>query len=740
MAVRYQTTVYNEKGRKITISIKDKVFSGSVGTFDTINVQLQYDSETSQGMERFAPIIGSRLRLNLIINTEQLQTLLNDIGFAVEGRFSMELTSYEDDNTTVLFKWYGYIVTDLVEFEDVTTDIGFIAQIEAVDGLAYLKTLLYKSDVGPYLGQDTVVQHICNCLNQLDFVQENLVANNLPILHTVFNWHENSINYSADNDFSLRTVINHRAFYHRDTKNNYTYQSCYDVLKKICQTFGARLLFSGNQYWFIQVNEYLNPSNHRYFKYNGFGIQSSGTFNLDFRILNLQTDLENSRLMRLSGGRWSYYPPLKNVVIRYNYFGKQNLLAGKEYSYATNATPEQVITPTLDSTNVEARLSYTGILNFYASALTPANFEPYQFVFAIKLASIINSFPLQGFASANWTLGSGWLIDNAILEGTLVATEAYYTSFSVTANRKYYVNIKVKLENTGELRLRLGGVTKIITETGDYEYIIESTNTDTLKLDSISTPKFTGKITSLQVKQENKYLKRNVVYTSGFNFQLDSASWETTAAEYEFNVETVFSDNAFVVNKTISFDTLDIPDTAEYVWSMRLKEMRNEAGTNIISNYALSYTIMNNYLEFLPDGTIGGQADIQEYGSDNDEKSSVIFDLDTYLGDGISATTNGALKVKEDAGTFKLSNTWDVANGQGFNKVTQLLVNEVIKGQLRPLPRMIDMPFQNLSIDNVYLPHKVIEYSGGYYIFERGLFDLNTDIWRGDFFKIDDHA
>ena len=53
---------------------------------------------------------------------------------------------------------------------------------------------------------------------------------------------------------------------------------------------------------------------------------------------------------------------------------------------------------------------------------------------------------------------------------------------------------------------------------------------------------------------------------------------------------------------------------------------------------------------------------------------------------------------------------------------------------------MIDMPFQNLSIDNVYLPHKVIEYSSGYYVFERGLYDLNTDIWRGDYFKIDDHA
>ncbi len=69
MAVRYQTTVYNEKKRKITISIKDKDYSGAVGSFDTINIQLQYDSETSQGMERFAPIIGSRLRLNLIINS-----------------------------------------------------------------------------------------------------------------------------------------------------------------------------------------------------------------------------------------------------------------------------------------------------------------------------------------------------------------------------------------------------------------------------------------------------------------------------------------------------------------------------------------------------------------------------------------------------------------------------------------------------------------------------------------------
>ena len=737
MAARFQTTVYNEKGRKIVVAIKDNVFSGMTYDFDTIGLQLQYDSESQQGQERFTPIIGSRCSLSLLINNNDLQTLLLDIGLAVEGRFTMELTAYEDDNTTVSFKWYGYIVTDLVEFEDVPLSIGYQAQISAIDGLGWLKTLDYKSAVGPYNGQDTVVQHILNCLNQLDFVQENLVANSLPVLHTIFNWHENTIAYNAASDYSLLTVIQHRAFYHKDTKSNYVYQSCYDVLKKICQTFGARLIFSGNQYWFIQVNEYSRtPATKRYFKYSALGVQSAGTFTADLTISNIQTNLPGSDLMRLSGGKWTYYPALKNVVIRYNHFAKQNLLAGVEYNYATNTTPVITTTPTLDASNPDARLSYTGILGFYAQALNPVNFEPFQFVFAVKVVSIINSFPLQGFENANWTLGSGWLIDNKILSGVLITTDAYYTTFSVVNGRKYYVKIKVDIDNDGELLLSLGGVTKTITESGDYDYVIIATNTDTLKFNSVSSPRFTGKIKSLEVKQENKYLKRGVNYTSGFNFQLEAASWESSFYEYEFNTETITADAAFVAYKTITFDTLDIPDTAEYIWEMRLKEMRNEAGTNIISNFAVSYLLSSNYLEFLPTGAVSGQSDILEYGSDNDDKSSTVFSLDTYIGDGPSKTTDGGLKVLE-SGTYENSSSWDVSSGSGFNNVTQLLVNEVIRGQLTPKLRMVDMPFQNLSVDNPYLPHKVIEYSSGYYVFERGSLDLKTEIWQGDYFKIE---
>jgi hypothetical protein len=170
---------------------------------------------------------------------------------------------------------------------------------------------------------------------------------------------------------------------------------------------------------------------------------------------------------------------------------------------------------------------------------------------------------------------------------------------------------------------------------------------------------------------------------------------------------------------------------------MRLKEVRDESGTDIKADYAIEYYLTNNYLEFLPDGTIQGQSDLKEFASDNDDKSSVVCNLDTYLGDGPSATTTGGLRILNSSSIYVPSSAWKIGNTGTAKNVSQLLVNEIIRGQLTPKLRMVDMPFQNLSVDNPYLPHKVIEYSSGYYVFERGSFDLKTEIWQGDYFKIE---
>lgn len=738
MAIRYQSTIYSEKGRKVTIAIKDKNFSGVFGSFDVINLNVKYESDSIQGQERFTPIVGSSCDLSIIINSSGLVNLLTDIGLAIEGRFTLDLTAYESDDTTISYRWYGYIVTDLIEFEDLPLATTYEAKISAIDGLGWLKTLDYKSAVGPYLGQDTVVQHILNCLNQLDFVQDNLVANNLPVLHTVFNWHENTLTYSADNDFALKTAIQHRAFYHRDTKNNYIWQSCFDVLKKICQVFGARLIFSGTQYWLIQINEYTNtPTFHRYFKYSAYGVQSVGTFNLDFTITNIQTNLSGSDLMRLAGGRWTYYSALKNAVVRYNHNGKKNLMPGVVYNYITNTDPIIVRTDVLDSTIDIAKLSYTGILYQRSIWLTGGGFMPHIFVYAVKVASIIDYIPLMGFnVLQTWSLGSGWSILNGSLFATTVTGITQWTGDSVVANKYYYITIKVSLQS-GALRLRIGGVTKTITDSGDYEYKIYTINTDPFRLDSVSNPKFTGVVDALLVKKENKFLKRPVNFTNGFNYQLGAASWENSFYEWEFVTDIIQLDGTEIVNKTISFDTLAIPETGEYVWEMRLKEVRDEFGTDIKADYNIEFYLTNNYLEFMPDGTIQGQSDLLEFASDNDDKSSVVSNIDVYLGDGPSATTTGALRILNTSGIYEPSDGWKVGNTGSAKNISQLLVNEVIKGQLTPKKRMIDMPFQNLVVNKPFLPHKIIVHENNYYVFERGDLDLLTEITRGDFFKIE---
>lgn len=739
MAVRYTSSIYSEKGRLITIAIKDKNFSGQPLIFSTINLIIQYESDSIQGQERFTPIVGSSCNLSILINSDGLVSLLTDIGLAVEGRFTLDLTAYENDNTTVSFKWYGYIVTDLVEFEDLPLATTYEAKISAIDGLGWLKTLDYKSAVGPYLGQDTVVQHILNCLNQLDFVQENLVANSLPVLHTVFNWHETTLTYSANNDFSLKTAIQHRAFYHRDTKNNYIYQSCYDVLKKICQALGARLIFSGSQYWFIQINEYANtPSSHRYFKYSALGVQAPGSFTLDFTISNVQTNLSASDLMRLAGGRWTYYSALKNALVRYNHNAKKNLMPGIIYNYITNTDPVIVKTDVLDSTIDIAKLSYTGILYQRSIWATGGGFVPHMFVYAVKVASIIDYIPLMGFSIIQtWSLGAGWTIFQEDLFASAATGVVQWTGDSIVANKYYYVTIKVETLSQGILRLRLGGVTKTIEEVGDYEYKIYSINTDPFRLDSVSNPKFTGTITSLQVKKENKYLKRNVTFTNEFNYQFTPASWENSFYEWEFVTDIIQFDGTEIINKTISFDTPSIPETGEYVWEMRLKEVRDSFGTDIKADYTIEYYLTNNYLEFMPDGTIQGQSDIVEFASDNNDKSSIRSEIDVYLGDGPSATTTGALRILNTSGIYEPSDAWKVGNIGTEKNISQLLVNEVIRGQLTPKKRMIDMPFQNLVINKPYLPHKIIVYLNENYIFERGELDLVTEIIRGDFFKLE---
>ena len=128
MAARYTSTFYSEKGRKYYLVIDDANFSGVTSTVDVINASITWQSDVENGLERYAPIIASNFKFTILINDNVKEQFLTDFLVSPEGRFTIRLTGY-DTGDAPNFYWYGYILADLVEYDDVSLSVGYFYSI-----------------------------------------------------------------------------------------------------------------------------------------------------------------------------------------------------------------------------------------------------------------------------------------------------------------------------------------------------------------------------------------------------------------------------------------------------------------------------------------------------------------------------------------------------------------------------------------------------------------------------------
>ena len=754
MARRFEATVYSEKGREFKLYINDANYSGVINPIRLVTLNLNWDSNRKKGSERFAPVIGSTCDFSFFVNSSILQTFVEQLVDSEEGRFTIEYYAYAANGSTINMKWFGYILIDLIEFEDVANAIGYNFDIIAVDGLGWLKNIEYKAPNGPFVGAETLANHIMNCLNKLSFVN-SFYSTNIPILSFIGNWHNSFYNYSQNNNVLSRVKINHKAFYWKDTKDNYIYTTCYDVLVAICEAFASRLIFSGTNYWLIQINEYMNPNTMRYFNFFATGIEDPTVFdNRNLAIVNNQTNLAESDLVRIGGGRFGYYAPLREMVVEYKTSARRNLIPGSLFTYNTfnflnpsQGDSGEILLEELDADNLEARLSFTSNLSLSTSYnLAGFTFQPHIFLFA----AIVNQkgfvIPVQEFEdSSGWSLGNGFSVDEKKLKFNVTNTsEAAKSLIAATVGFKYSVKLKINIDQ-GNMKVYMGGAIYEITESGDYEFDLIAVNTTGFKLQSSTPGSSIGSISNLSMVGPVYWLKRDVTF-EGLNTIFSAASWETFPSEFQFTSDVISQDLTFIFNKVVAFDTLPIPGTAQYSFQIILKTIRNAAGTNITNQLlAYNYNFTDNYLEFLPNGNIQNQNDIYEYASDNNVFSSLRARIETKIGDGPVTSSPGAIFVKNNDGNFVLASPigWTIADiGTGKN-ISQILVNEVIKGQLKPVRRMINVGFQNKNLNNPWLPHLVIDFTSviaqdndNFWVFERGTYECMTDIITGDWFVI----
>jgi hypothetical protein len=748
MATRYTSTFYSEKGRKYYLVIDDVNFSGVSSTVDIINSEITWQSDVENGLERYAPIIASNFKFTILINDNVKEQFLTDFLVSPEGRFTIRLTGYDLSNSPN-FYWYGYVLADLVEYDDVALSVGYFYDINAIDGIGWLKGIDYKPEgYDFYQGDDTIINHVNNCLQKITYVP-SIYGTNVGVLASAFNWHEDSWTYSSSIDPLIRMRINHKVFYTVDTKDNITYMKCYDVLKRMMIPLGMRFFFSDRKFFMVQPNSYLNSAVLINIYYLTSTLLQQSSF--ETSIVNDNSDAE-TKLLRLASGRWGYYGHIKDLDIEYEHIASVNLLAGKVFN---NLATEFFASKDLDYNNNEATITFTSVMKYRDSqvGVSPIAEHIVEGAFVIELRPI--AVNLIDFLTANrspeittWTLGSGWFFsdDNGDALGYANAINAtgnlVYTNFTPVSGQTYYVSFGIEVD-AGSVSLKMGGDTYSVSVSGEYYERIVCINTAQLTFDPNTS--FRGKINYVKVNHVKYWLRREVSY-NGFQHTFTAQTWEQTFNYYKFVIPggstTLPANGGSVDNIIVNWTSPQMPESGDLGVRFMLTRVQTANNTDLLTSYLKFYELGNLFMEHLAAGNLNGQNDVVVFGAFNNDTSSISVKKRVFIGDGPSLGSPGAIRVKNDSNAWQITDGtgWRVGNTGTGKNINQLLVNEIIKGQLFPVKKMVSMSFQMLDLNEPWYPHKAIEVDGLTYVMESASLDLLTDIVSGTFVQIIDQS
>jgi uncharacterized membrane protein YgcG len=616
MGARFQQSFYTEKNTAIGVTIDDSSFSGSSQGFSVTGITISWRGD--DGLERFSPIIGSECKIGLIVDTASLETFIEDLIIAPEGRFTVTVAT--NDGFSAITRWVGYITTDLTTIEDVPLEIGYVATLTCVDGLGFLKGVQYATALNnPYSGKETIVEHVLRCINKLSFISLYYGTSTLNVLRTVCNWHEPTWTYSSSKDPLANTRVAHTAFYHVDNKGNNKIKTCYEVLEAICRAWGARIVFSGDCFWLVQVNELRSPTSKTVFAYKSDGSATTET-GQDLRLENNQNTPGSTDVLRFGGGAFQFFAPLEMYTVDYNHIQSRNLLAGKTF---VNGSPVSVTSEDdVDGAIGTVKLNYSGNMRVTANWLA-LTFQNYfiQFRIQVQVGGYFLSGGISG-SSPDWT-----------------------------------------------------------TSNTDYYYVLSP-------------------VISVE------------------------------------DVEEVFS---------VTFLTPPIPSAAigPVTFKPAIYKAFTMSGTELVidptlGDVGIAWELFSNYLEVLEDGTFDDQSDILRYSTSNNAQASKLADVRTLIGDGPNSVTPGHLEIyNNNTSEWVLSDGWRVGGTGTAKPFSQLLANEVMRGQLTPVKRLTGFAYENKNAPYTPVqPHRTIYWDGADYAFQSGTWDLKTDIFSGDWFKL----
>jgi hypothetical protein len=333
-SVYYRLEIYDNEATNNTLHTPDLSSRGFDLTYQT-------DDE-----DRFTGLIPSELVFDMLITSNAQQSLINDIKASVYGRWQIGVYRSDDDSTgsgTYTLFWCGNLLNDISPEQDVAYPREF--SLTAVCGLSNLQDIKFNEGIGYATPSSfTCLQYFRNAFT-LQINTDTFFSGSSPFgkfMRTFVDWTTDTMTHQADRDPLVYSRFNFMAFVELGDDGVKEYATTFELLDSICKTFGMRVFFSNGSWVFVQVNYYDNWTTGNTHFFRTYNVGNDATGSPDSSGSTSAVVQEGTNYKRLGGADFDYLAVLKEVRANYDRLQTFNL---PFLSYINNGDTGTTFTP-----------------------------------------------------------------------------------------------------------------------------------------------------------------------------------------------------------------------------------------------------------------------------------------------------------------------------------------------------------------------------------------------------------
>jgi len=678
---RFECSFQSDNGTYYRVEIYDNnstsatLFTPDLGA-DGFSLTYQTDDNN-----RFTGLIPSEVKLDVLITQNGEQSVINEIRSSAYGDYDIGIYSSSNDVSYSLY-WAGLLLNDISPEEDIAYPRR--VSLTAVCGLAPLKDIAFNTNI-PYINPtsyQTIVYFRNAFINQIA-TSTNYWSDTSPtFIWTSVDWTTDEMTSTDSRDPLVASKFNFMAFVEVDDDGSKKYKDSFTLLDNICKAWGMRCFMSAGRWNLIQVNNYddwTSPSTHYFRTYNKNSVTTPASYG------STSLNLTEGTTKKRYNADFDFLPILRSVETYYNHLQSFDM----PFYY------------------------------YYIDGDTGTAYQSQSNEIAIW-----NGFIYNG----NTYTGSSYSINNSASDRLIISlgNVTQVTGSSILFNRDIQVNRVNNLTFTDvsganeKVEVRISARFKLVTDATTYYCPISS-----LVPNQWTTSDF---FTTTGSPIGPVYLNDN--YSPGVSTVNINLQTEELPADGELFLE-IYSQayynnyvSALAINSQIEITETTTTTNEDDILIYSAPELSEEQGIKyLIDNEVVIKKYFRAYNS--PGGTTidnGVKFEIPELFIGTGPTSGAVGRIETY-----NYTTSSW-----DSGT---NATWKAYNTGTGVEFTQLLVEEVLKGQMsgakvfngniKTISGQILHYLNGINIDGTpYIPYQVT-------------YNANEDTWSGEWYGID---